>query len=429
MISRYRNWAILAGIFLAWFMIGGAQTFTLFIAPWNKEFGWSLTAMSFAASVQYMVNGLFGPVGGRLADRFGTKRIFLCYMLVLGLGALAVSGMTTLWQLIVIQGVMFGIASGLSPVYSPLLARWFPRHRGMAFAIAPSGHHLGRGAFAPIVVGLMATAGWRAPWALMGGLILLILVPYVLLTFRDNPEESPPGELSATRLSGGSTSSSPPSRPRDEGAAVLEAVRTSPFWLIFAGFLVCGSTAQPITVHLAPLAMEGGLGQTETAAALGVFGVCALLGLLTSGATTEIIGGRGTLAMYYSARAAGFLMLLLFLNTGQPWLLYLASGTIGFFGRGTDPAVRTLLANCYGVRSLGTLVGIVLMIHQLGSAFWIFMGGYLFQRTGTYAGFLIASSAMLLGASIISAYIRERRCYALPEETFKPKALSGETAA
>lgn len=420
MISRYRSWVMLAGVFLTWFMIGGVQTFTLFIAPWGKEFGWSLTAMSFAASVQYAVNGLFGPFGGRLADRFGTKRVFLGYLLVLGLGALAVSSMTSLWQLVLFQGVMFGLASGLSPVYSPLLARWFPRHRGMAFAIAPSGHHLGRGAFAPIVVGLMAAAGWRVPWVLMGGLILLVLVPYVFLTFRDYPEDPPSPQLFATRPSGGSTASSWPSGARDEGAAVFEAVRTSPFWLIFAGFLVCGSTAQPITVHLAPLAMEGGLGQAETAAALGIFGIAALLGLLTSGAATETIGGRGTLATYYLSRATGFLMLLFFVRSGNPWLLYVASGLIGFFGRGTDPAVRTLLANCYGVRSLGTLVGMVLMIHQLGSAFWIFMGGYLFQRTGTYAGFLITSMVMLVAASIISCYIRERRCYPAPEEELSP---------
>ena len=420
MISRYRSWVILAGVFLAWFMVGGVQTFPLFIAPWSKEFGWSLSAMSLAASVQYMVNGLFGPFGGRLADRFGSKRVFLGYLFVLGLGALAASRMTSVWHLVLVQGVMFGVASGLSPVYSPLLARWFPRHRGMAFAIAPSGHHLGRGAFAPIVVSLITVAGWRVPWLLFGGLILFILIPLVLVTFRDNPEDQPSNRLSAARQSGGSTAISPPSGARTEGAAVLEAVRTSPFWLIFAGFLVCGSTAQPITVHLAPLAMEGGLGQAETAAALGIFGISALLGLLTSGAATETIGGRGTLATYYLSRAVGFLVLLFFLTSGHPWALYLASGIIGFFGRGTDPAVRTLLANCYGVRSLGTLVGLVLMIHQLGSAFWIFMGGYLFQHTGTYAGFLITSVVMLVVASIISCYIRERRCYPVPEEELQP---------
>lgn len=411
MISRYRGWVMLAGIFLAWFLVGGVQTFTLFIAPWSKEFGWSLTAMSLAASVQLAVNGLFGPFGGRLADRFGTKRIFASYLLVLGLGALAVSRMTSLWHLVLVQGVMFGVASGLSPVYSPLLARWFPRGKGMAFAIASSGHHLGRGAFAPVVVALMVTVGWRAPWVLLGGLILAVLVPFVLLLFRDDPPD---------RLSARPSAAHRGARARDEGAAVLEAVRTSPFWLIFAGFLVCGSTAQPITIHLAPLAMEGGLGQAETAASLGVFGISALLGLLVSGVATETIGGRGTLALYYSARAAGFLTLIFFIRTGHPWLLYLAVAIIGFFGRGTDPAVRTLLANCYGVRSLGMLVGFVLMIHQIGSAFWIFMGGYLYQRTGTYSVFLITSVAMLVAASVISCYIRERRCYPAPEGELEP---------
>lgn len=411
MTDRHRRWVILAGCFLAWFMVGGVQTFTLFIAPWGKEFGWSLTAMSLAASVQLAVNGFFGPFGGRLADRFGTKRILLCYLLVLGLGAAAVSRMTSLWQLVLIQGFMFGAASGLSPVISPLLANWFVRRRGLAFAVAPAGHHLGRGGFAPVVVGLIAFAGWRAPWVLMGGLILLVLVPLVLLTFHDVPQDQPTGRFSAGRRTGSA---------RAEGAGALEAARTSPFWLVFAGFLICGSTAQPITIHLAPLAMEGGLGQAEAAAALGIFGVCALLGLLTSGAATETIGGRGTLAAYYFARAAGFLMLLSFLASGQPWMLFLGSGIVGFFGRGTDPAVRTILANCYGIRSLGTLVGMVLMIHQLGSAFWIFMGGYLFQRTGTYAGFLMVSVAMLVVASVISCYIRERRCYLVPEEKLEP---------
>lgn len=410
MMALQRSWVILAGCFLAWFLIGGVQTYTLFIAPWSKEFGWNITAMSLAPAVQFAVNGLFGPFGGRLADRLGTKRVLLGYLLVLGLGAIAMSVMTSLWQLVLIQGVMFGVVTGLSPVTSPLLARWFVRGRGMAFAVEPAGHHLGRGAFAPVVVGLMALGGWRVPWVLMGGVILFALVPYVMLTFRDPPQDQARGQLSGKRPSGALT----------EGAALLEALRTSPFWLVFAGFLICGSTAQPVTIHIAPMAVEGGLGQAEAAAALGVFGIFALFGLLTSGAATEKIGGRSTLATYYLARAAGFLALLSFLASGHPWLLYLASGIIGFFGRGTDPAVRTILANCYGVRSLGLLVGMVLMVHQLGSAFWIFMGGYLFQRTGTYAGFLVISASMLVVASIISCYIRERRCYPVTEEKFEP---------
>jgi MFS family permease len=412
MARLQQRWVILGGCFLIWFMLGGAQTFTLFIASWTREFGWSITTLSFAASVQLAVNGLFSPIGGKLADRFGSKRVLLAYILALGVGALAAGYMTSLWQLVFIQGVVFGAASGLGPIISPLLARWFVQRRGLAFALAPAGHHLGRGAFAPVVVALMAVAGWRAPWLLMGTLTLLVLVPFVLLTFRDSPSLENPG-------SGKLSDALRREHRTTEGAVVGEALRTSPFWLIFAGFFVCGSTAQPIIIHLAPLAREGGLGQTEAAAALGIFGVLALFGLLSSGMATDWMGGAKTLVVYYISRSVGFLFLLLFLAWRDPWLLYLGMGIIGFFGRGTDPAVRTLLANCFGVRSLGTLVGIVLMIHQLASAFWIFMGGFLFQRTGTYSGFLIGSVVLLLGASIISWYIQERRCYILAEETVR----------
>jgi MFS family permease len=410
MAHLQRRWIVVASCFLVWFMLGGVQTFTLFIAAWSREFGWSITTLSFAASVQLAVNGLFSPIGGKLADRFGTKRVLVAYIAALGGGALAVGRMTSLWQLIFFQGVIFGAASGLGPVVSPLLARWFVRRRGLAFAIAPSGHHLGRGVFAPVVVALMAMAGWRAPWLLMGALILLVLLPFVLLTFPDSPspENADSGKLSDAIRQGHRTT---------EGALVREAIRTSPFWLIFSGFLVCGSTGQPIIIHLAPLAWEGGLGQTEVAASLGLFGVMALLGLLTSGMTTDWLGGSKTLVFYYLSRSVGFLFLLLFLSWRDPWMLYLGVGIIGFFGRGTGPAVRTLLANCFGVRSLGTIVGLVLMIHQLASAFWIFMGGFLFQRTGTYSGFLIASAVMLLGAAFVSWYIQERRCYIPAEAT------------
>lgn len=417
MTQLHNRRVILAGCFLVWFMVGGVQTFTLFIAPWSREFGWSITAMSLAASVQLAVNGLFSPVGGKLADRFGTKHVLVVYILALGVGALGVGLMTSFWQLVLFQGVIFGVASGLSPVISPLLARWFVQRRGLAFAAASSGHHLGRGAFAPVVVALMVAGGWRAPWFLMAALILLVSLPFVLGTFRNSPTPENPnsGKLSDVIRQ--------PHR-YGEGAVVGKALHTSPFWLVFAGFFICGSTAQPITIHLAPLAGEGGLGQTEAAAALGLFGVLALLGLLSSGLATDRLGGSKTLAVYYISRGVGFLVLLLFLTWRDPWLLYLGTGIVAFFGRGTDPAVRTILANCYGVRSLGTLVGLVLMIHQLGSAFWIFMGGFLFQRTGTYSGFLIASVVMLLGASIISWYIQERRCYLPAEESFEPKTIS-----
>ncbi|MFQ5684900.1 MAG: MFS transporter [Candidatus Binatia bacterium] len=410
MTRLQRRWVILVGCFLAWFMLGGVQTYTLFIAAWSTEFGWSITALSFAASVQLAVNGLFAPIGGKLADRFGTKWVLVAYIAALGGGALAVGRMTSLWQLVVIQGVVFGMASGLGPILSPLLARWFVERRGLAFAMAPAGHHLGRGAFAPVVVALTAMAGWRTPWLLMGALILLVPLPFILLTFRDSPspENVDSGKLSHAASQGHGT---------NEGAPVGEALHTSPFWLILAGFLACGSTAQPIVIHLAPMAWEGGLGQTEAATALMLFGVMAVFGLLSSGVATDWLGGSKTLVVYYLSRGVGFIFLLLFLSWRDPWLLYLGVGIIGFFGRGTDPAVRTLLANCFGVRSLGTLVGLVLMIHQLASAFWIFLGGFLFQRTGTYSGFLIASAVILLGASIVSWYIHERRCYTPAEAT------------
>ena len=410
MAHLQRRWVVLTGCFLTWFMLGSVQTFTLFIDAWRKEFGWSLPALSFAAAVQFAVNGLFSPIGGKLADRFGTKRVLVTYIVALGGGALAVSRITSLWQLVFIQGVIFGAASGLGPIVSPLLARWFVQRRGLAFAIAPSGHHLGRGAFAPVVVTLMAMAGWRAPWLLMGVLILLMLLPFVLLTFRDSPsrENADSGKLSDAIRQGHRTA---------EGALVGEALRTSPFWLIFAGFLVCGSTAQPMIIHLAPLAWEGGLGQSEAGTALAILGIMAFFGLLSSGIATDRFGGSKTLVFYYLSRSFGFLFLLLFLFWPDPRLLYLGMGIIGFFGRGTGPAVRSLLTNCFGVRSLGTLVGLILMIHQLASAFWIFMGGFLFQRTGTYSGYLIASVVMLLGASIVSWYIQERRCYVPVEAT------------
>ncbi|MFQ5850784.1 MAG: MFS transporter [Candidatus Binatia bacterium] len=98
MARLQQRWVVLAGCFLVWFMVGGVQTFTLFIAPWSREFGWTITAISLAASVQLAVNGLFSPFGGKLADRFGTKRVLMAYILALGAGALAVGHMTSFWE-------------------------------------------------------------------------------------------------------------------------------------------------------------------------------------------------------------------------------------------------------------------------------------------------------------------------------------------
>lgn len=401
------GWTFVGVAFVAWFFLGGVRdTFGVFIRTWADQFGWSVAAISGAMSVHMVANGVAGPVLGTLVDRLGTKPVFLGMVLLMAAGAMAMATVHSLWQIYLIFGVMLGLAANLVPVTGPLVAQWFPKRRGLAFSLVPAGNPVGLAVLGPVAVLLAGITGWRVVWLGMG-MATLILVPIVLFLVRPAPRNN---QVAA----GGKGRAAPRGAGATQGASLQEAAGSSAFWLLAVGFFVCGYTARMFWTQLVPIAVEGGMTSGQIAALTSVVGFVAVPGLLLFGAAADRVSRSGLLAADFALRVVAFGLMALFLATGQASLMFLGASMMSFLSRATDPVFSTLMVNCFGIRSLGKLLGLMVMLHQIAGAAGVFAAGLVFDLTGSYLAMLVSATVLLGIAAVASWRISEKKVYHEP---------------
>lgn len=397
----YYGWVIVGVGFTAWFISGGLRdAFSVFVRPWSETFGWSVAAISLAVSIHLLVDAALAPVSGGLADRYGPRRVLVLLLLAMAVGAMGIATVNSLWQLYLFFGLFIGIAASLGPVTTLLVAQWFQKRRGLGFSIVSMGSHVGTAALAPATVAVYGLWGWRAPWLVLG-LMTLAVIPAIFWLLRRRP----PATTSA------------PGRGRLPlaGATLGQAWRTPSLWMIMTGAVICGYTTRSFWLFVVPIGLEGGASTVQAALALGLAGIMNVPGLLATGLAVDRFSRQRWLAMLFVLRALAFLGLVLFLHTRQLPVLFLAAGLAGFASRATGTVFQSLMVNCYGVRSLGTLWGIQSMVHQVAAAAGVVTGGLIFDRTGSYTMALLSGVALLAISVLVSLRIPERRFYAAPE--------------
>lgn len=397
--SRYK-WVILAVVFATLFTVVSAMGIaTLFIGSWRSEFRWGVAPITLALSIQLILSGVSGIFAGALGDRFGPRPVFLAYLVVAAVGLLGVAAMKSLWQLYLFYGVFIGVGTTLHPITVPLVAKWFPKGRGIALGIIQQGDLLGLAALAPLMLALNQTIGWRVSWLTMGLVTLVVVMPLTWAFIRA-PAAGPSGGATVQKTGIGA-----------EGATLGEARRTRSFWGLVGSNFFCGFTARYFWLLVAPIAQEGGMNPAQVATTVTIAGLAALPGMLLFGAACERVGRARLLSINFAVRCVTFLVMALYLRTHQPALMFAAAGVAGFTTRSTAPPFSLALINCFGFRSLGALLGLTGTVHQAAAALSLFMAGYLFDRTGSYAPTLLVCSILLVVASFVAWRTPEKKCY------------------
>ncbi len=394
-------WTFVGVAFLAWFFLGGIRdTFGVFIRPWADQYGWSVAAISGAMSVNMVVNGVAGPIIGALVDRFGTKPVLLGLVSLMAAGTLAVAAVHSLWQLYLIFGLMLGLAANLVPVTGPLVAQLFPKRRGLAFSLVPAGNPVGLAVLGPLAVLLAESVSWRVVWLVMG-LATLVLIPIVLLVVRGGRSGGRSGDVRQGQA--------PPS-----GSTMHEVLRSPAFWLLAVGFFVCGMTARLFFTQMVPIAREGGMRPGQVAALASIAGVAAVPGLLLFGTAADKVSRSGLLGVNFALRVIAYGSMALYLVTGRVPLMFFGATAMSFLSRATDPVFTTLLVNCFGVRSLGKMLGVLVLLHQVAGALGVFAAGLVFDLRGSYLDVLLTGMFLLVVASVASWRISEKKAFSEP---------------
>ena len=390
MTSVWRNsgWVLLGSALILALSLGVRHGFGLFLPPMSAQFGWGREVFAFAIALQNLIWGLAQPFTGALADRFGAARVVIVGGVLYAVGLLLMGLSDSPLSLSLSAGLLIGIGlSGTSfSVILGVVGRALPAEkRSMGMGIASAAGSFGQFAMLPGTLGLIGWLGWSTALLVLGVLVAMI-VPLVGM-LKDRPLPNLGGEQTLKE-------------------ALREACSHSGLWLLAFGFFVCGFQVVFIGIHLPAYLVDQHLPATVGTTVLALIGLFNFFGTYTAG----WLGGRMSkprlLTALYLARAV-VIVLFLWAPVTQ-FSAYLFGMAMGFLWLSTVPLTNGTVATLFGVRNLSMLGGIVFLFHQLGAFLGGWLGGVVYDQTGSYDLIWQVSIVLSLLAAALNWPVRER---------------------
>jgi MFS family permease len=380
----------------------------VFIVPLQHEFGWSTAEISSALSIRFILFGLMAPFAAALLNRYGLRNMTLLAQLIVVSALLASLGMTKVWQLMLLWGVVIGIGTGMTALVlgATVATRWFVGRRGLVVGILTASVATGQLVFLPLLAHLTDRFGWRIALGLICAM-LAVSAAAVLLLMRDRPSDvglRPFGDTGAEPLP------APPPNTAPIMAAALgtlrDASKTRVFWILFATFFICGaSTNGLVQVHLIPMCLDFGIPQVQAAGLLAAMGVFDFFGTILSGWLSDRYDNRWLLFWYYGLR--GLSLVFLPFTDFSFYGLSLFAMFYGLDWIATVPPTVRLTAQRFGAERANLVFGWVFAGHQLGAATAAFGAGLSRTLLATYLpAFFVAGALCVIAALIVLAISR-----------------------
>ena len=380
---------IVAGCVIGLLTFGVRASLGLFTDPLSSLRGWDREAFAFAIAIQNLVWGLGQPVAGGIADRYGAGRVLAAGGVLYAAGTALMAVSTTPATLALTGGVLIGLglAGGSFMVVLAAFTRLVPEdRRSWSLGLATAAGSMGQFLFAPLGQAFIDGYGVVTALVLLSGFV--VLVPILALA-----------------LTGSGEASSEPDVP------VIQAIRGAmghpSYLLLTAGFFVCGFHIAFITTHLPPYLTDLGFSGGLAATAIALIGLFNVIGSYTAG----VLGGHQSrkylLSGIYLARAVAFLLFLLIPTT--PVVVLAFGAVIGLLWLSTVPLTSGLVALMFGTRNVGMLFGFVFLSHQIGAFIGVWLGGAIYDSTGTYDAVWWLSIALGVFAAVVHLPISERR--------------------
>jgi MFS family permease len=377
---------ILAASFAIVF-VGGGSRFAVGLAfkPMVAELGWSRGQLGLAVGAYFVVTAFASYLAGRIADRASPRLLLNAGVAVSALGIGLMGLVMEPWHALVLYGVLFGLGNGalsLVPI-GVVVTRAFPGRAGLVNSVVASGVSSGQLIVIAVLAAALLEVGWRS---IFGWLAVahLALVPLVIAVF--------PGKA-AHRAAAGAAAS--------DGLNVREAAVKPQFWLLLAVYAICGFDDFFVATHVVAFAQDRGVNALFAGNLLALMGLTALIGVLAAGAISDRIGPVWTTAATFVARIMVFGLISINQSTPAIAIFALVFGATFIV---TAPLVVLFVRDHFGMAHLGSLTGLITMVHQIFGGIGAYGGARIFDATGSYdAGFILmlAASAIALVLTLL----------------------------
>jgi MFS family permease len=397
------GWVVVAVTFLTMLVTAAAMGSPgVMIVPLEREFGWENAQISTALALRILLFGLFGPFAAALMNHFGVRRVVVSALTLIAAGFLVSLGMSRVWQLIFLWGVVIGFGTGLTAIVlgATVATRWFTQRRGLVVGILSASSATGQLVFLPLIAELTERFGWRMALVFVCGLLAVAALAAAAL-MRDRPSD-------LDLPSYGETAVTPP--PPAGGLASLllaplvalrDAAGVPLFWVLFATFFICGaSTNGLIQTHFITLCGDYGLTAVSAASVLAMMGIFDFAGTIGSGWLSDRFDNRWLLFWYYGLR--GLSLLYLPFTDFTFYGLSLFAVFYGLDWIATVPPTVKLTADRFGRERAAIVFGWIFAGHQIGAATAAFGAGFSRTEFASYLpAFFVSGALCLIAAGLV----------------------------
>jgi predicted MFS family arabinose efflux permease len=392
-------WIVLVSIAGLSFSLGAVlvYTFGVFAKPLASELKASRSSIALAVSLLDVVVAICAPGAGRMADRYGARRVIVFAMLWVSACLVSLAFVQPpLWHLYALYAAAGMIGVATTPVtYSRVIANWFDRKRGLALGLANAGVGLGAFITPSLAQFLIDRGGWRTAYLGLAAACLTISLPLVWIFLRARPEEVgllPDGEVESgvTRSRAKAT----------DGMTVREAFKTPTFWLLAFIFFCVAACTNGASAHLVPLLTDAGVSGRAAALSASIFGGFAIVGRVLNGYLVDrFFGPRVTAVLFGGAIVAVALLLI----GGGVGAAFVAAALLGLAGGAEGDVMPYLVSRYFGMRSMAELYGCMFGAYTIGNA----MGRYLFAASfdsrGSY-NLPLVCAAMAIALAVAACF-------------------------
>ena len=391
----YAHVILAVGFALLFFGTGSRYVFGLVLVPMTEDLDISRSTLSSALLAFMVVSAFAMPIVGRLIDGQSIKGV-MAVGAVMSASAIALMGVVdSAWQVFALYGLLYAVgfaATSVAPV-SVLMSRWFPNNTGLASSAAITGNGTGQLVIISLLTSFLSDIGWRRAYLWLGLLNAAIVVPIVLAFVRTQH----PSQVDRSQV-----------RAVNRGGTALRSVLVArDFWLVTIMYAVCGTQDFFVATHIVAFAQDRGVSDFLAGNILAFMGLAGLVGVLLSGALADKFGASRPTLLCFVLRIGLFAYILFMQDTvsiAAVALLY------GFTFTMTAPLTVVFAGNIFGTARLGSVSGLINMVHQVAGGLGAFVGAVIFDATGSYTGAFALMFALSVLATAATVMIRETPC-------------------
>ena len=382
---------LVCGAAIVTLSMGVRHGFGLWLQPITQAQAWSRETFSLALAIQNLSWGVFGIFAGMAADKFGAFKVVVAGALLYALGLVGMATSNTPLGFALTAGVTIGAAQAgttYAVIYGVIGRNVSADKRSWAMGVAAAAGSFGQFLMVPVEGQLIFQLGWHNALLVLAAATLL-MVP-LAIGLRENNLAGP----------------SAPPREQTIVQAMREAMRYRSFQLLMAGYFVCGFQVVFIGVHMPSYLRDEGLSPQVASYALALIGLFNVFGTYAAGALGQRVAKRKILAFIYLARTVVITVFLV--SPLTPMSVYVFSAVMGLLWLSTVPPTNAIVAGIFGVQHFSMLGGFVFFSHQIGSFMGVWMGGALYDRTGSYDIVWYLAIGLGIVAALINLPVQEQ---------------------